>query len=760
MTLNDSTVSGNSATGDFGTAATVHSSATSDDGVTGDGGGIFNGGGTVTLNDSTVSDNNAGDGGGIFNVNGTVTLNDSTVSGNSVTRFLGFGAVVDSSVTGDGDGIFSNNGTLTLNHSTVSDNSATGGFGETATVQSSATSNGLVADDGGGIFNADGTLTLTGSTVSGNSVAGDGGGIDDVGGTVTLNDSTVSDNTAGGFGDAAIHSTYPLTSGDGGGIYNASGTLALTSTTISGNSATRDGGGIYDRGDLTSYLNQSSNTSVAQGRLATSIVAGNTVEFGEGVDCYTTGGLQSVGHNLIGSSCQDFTPAASDLVGSIASPIEPMLGPLADNGGPTWTQALQPGSPAVDVVPQADLGGITTDQRGLPRPDNGENMADIGAYELQDPAPSSACVSCTTVQGGLMAPFIAVNPPSVTAGQSVTVSGEGFSPGATVSVGVNTGATAGAAAAAGVTTVVSILGTFSTSLPIGAGTAPGVYIVTATDSTGLHASTPLTVVAADNVLLQPAALSGGAGQSIALTGSGFAPGELVSLYLSTSALTPSAVAGFMRSVMAGTGGQLAAAYIVPAVPPGLYLLVGRGQTSERVGMAGFTVTGAASVSTQGTVPFAHLPTAPPLPAAVLPTVQASPSSRYFAEGYTGSAAVNGKVSFTQSLLLFNCGSVPSQVTIRYDVFDPRSSAQTSVVKQVLVAAGATARRSVNQDVGDDRYVSATVHAGAGIVAEEVVDRVTALEDPSWRAGSVLVARARNGPGFLPRAMPVPPSRST
>ena len=189
---------------------------------------------------------------------------------------------------------------------------------------------------GGGIFNA-GTLTLSNSTVSGNT-ANYGGGIFNAGtGTLTLTNSTVSGNTA-------------TNESGGGGIRNAN-TLTVTNSTLSGNSAP-SGGGIYDGATAT---------------LKNTIVADSP----SGGNC--GGGITDGGHNLdSGTSC-GFATANNSLSG-----VDPMLGPLADNGGPTWTHALLAGSPAID---KGDSFGATTDQRGVSRPQGA--ASDIGAFEVE-----------------------------------------------------------------------------------------------------------------------------------------------------------------------------------------------------------------------------------------------------------------------------------------------------------------------------------------------------------------------------------------
>jgi hypothetical protein len=108
------------------------------------------------------------------------------------------------------------------------------------------------------------------------------------------------------------------------------------------------------------------------------IVARNSaLNTGQGPDVY--GAFDSLGHNLIGATngSSGFI-APGDLAGSSASPLDPKLAPLADNGGPTLTMALLPGSPAIDAGDTA--AAPPTDQRGFPRPAG--LAADIGAFEF------------------------------------------------------------------------------------------------------------------------------------------------------------------------------------------------------------------------------------------------------------------------------------------------------------------------------------------------------------------------------------------
>ena len=230
--------------------------------------------------------------------------------------------IQNGSVTALGGGGIINLGTLTLTDSAVSGNTATGVYG-------------------GGIINlGGGTLTITGSTVSGNTVSDHGGGIYNGGGTAILTNSTVSGNSGG----------------RGGGISNYS-TLTMTNVTVSGNTASITGGGIWNDGSGATLKN--------------TIVANSPA----GGDCYSLGAITSAGHNLSGDSTCGFT-ASGDLQNT-----NPLLGPLADNGGPTQTHALLGGSPAIDAG-SLDCPPPAADQRGVARPQ--APTCDIGAFEADD----------------------------------------------------------------------------------------------------------------------------------------------------------------------------------------------------------------------------------------------------------------------------------------------------------------------------------------------------------------------------------------
>ncbi len=195
---------------------------------------------------------------------------------------------------------------------------------------------------GGGIYNS-GTLTVSGSTLSANSASSGGGTANS--GKLVVRNSTLSGNTA---------------SNSGGGILNSGGaTLTISNSTLSDNSA-NSGGGIDNEGTAA---------------LRNAIVANSTSDG----DC--SGTITDGGYNLSSDISCGFKARNKSLPS-----VKPMLGPLADNGGPTQTHALLKDSPAVD---KGKSFGETTDQLGLPRPfdlgviDNAPrgDGSDIGAYE-------------------------------------------------------------------------------------------------------------------------------------------------------------------------------------------------------------------------------------------------------------------------------------------------------------------------------------------------------------------------------------------
>jgi hypothetical protein len=221
---------------------------------------------------------------------------------------------------------------------------------------------------------------------------GNGGGINNAG-ALTVTTCTFSGNIAGTAGNNATvgNGSDGVSGGHGGAIFNA-GNLTLAAATMSGNSAGAggrggNGGRGGDGGNGGAIFSATSQTpaTLRNGLFAlnNSGVAGGDGGGGAGVagsgpDLF--GVFSSLGHNLVGKT-DDSTGIANgannDLGGAAAFPLNPLLGPLQNNTGPTFTMALLTGSPAIDAGDDTLIG---TDQRGHPRLAN--LHVDIGAYEL------------------------------------------------------------------------------------------------------------------------------------------------------------------------------------------------------------------------------------------------------------------------------------------------------------------------------------------------------------------------------------------
>ena len=348
--------------------------------------GINNFGGTLTVRNCILSGNSFD---GISNSSGSsLTIVNSNVSDNVIgisNHALAFGAVnamiVSTTVSSNSEGgiltsvdAFGVAG-VTVTDSTVSGNSGHGGMygGFRLTVANSTISGNSSADNGGGIYGT--SASIVNSTISGNSAETSGGGIYDNGG-LSIANSTIDGNSAGTSGGGiycgftgVVNSTISGNSAgtSGGGIYHFYSSLAVRNSTITGNSA-GSGGGVYNKQD-----------QLGDSFFFFSNVILNAGASGENI--FNDGGtVTSEGYNLSSGDGGGYLIGPGDQINT-----DPLLGPLQNNGGPTFTHALLPASPAIDAGDPNFSTPPSNDQRGchFDRVFNGR--IDIGSFETQPP---------------------------------------------------------------------------------------------------------------------------------------------------------------------------------------------------------------------------------------------------------------------------------------------------------------------------------------------------------------------------------------
>jgi hypothetical protein len=263
-----------------------------------------------------------------------------------------------------GGGILVEASTLSVMNCAISDNSTDGTGGgvcvannATVTIESSTLSGNYAGDYGGGVANS-GTVTINNSTLVDNYGEFTGGGILNDGGSLTVSNSTLTGN------GTQLH---------GGGLWNG-GNAVITSTTFSGNNGQTAGAIVNRLGTL-----EMKNSVLTRGDVGPNIVN-------------DSGTVTSLGYNLSDDDGGGVLTGPGDQIST-----EPLLGALQDNGGPTFTHALLPGSPAIDTGDPKFTPPPFHDQRGLGFDRVVNGRIDKGSFEVQGPTPTATPQPTATV---------------------------------------------------------------------------------------------------------------------------------------------------------------------------------------------------------------------------------------------------------------------------------------------------------------------------------------------------------------------------
>lgn len=358
----------------------------------GNGAGIYNFYGSLTIDNSLFARNSAAYGGGaLLNAAGNTVIVDSIFQDNeapgdsagAILSLFGQLSIDHSQIMSNsaavGGGIYSIGSQITLTASSLVGNQAIAGAGafysydDAILITDTLIANNLVigqppdadTENGGGLYlesiTAGRPAIIVNSTIANNQTPDYGGGIYNVG-QLNMVNSTMSGNAAG-FGGGLLHRPYYPTM-----------TLAVESSTIAVNRAVTEGGGISSNSSAGNVV--LTNTIVVDNVVSGTLAPDDVALFNGTTDTFTSGG-----HNLIGAVGANII--AFNQPGDQTGVADALLGPLADNGGESLTHALLEGSPAIDA---ADNGSCPSeDQRGAYRPQDGDNdgsaVCDIGAVE-------------------------------------------------------------------------------------------------------------------------------------------------------------------------------------------------------------------------------------------------------------------------------------------------------------------------------------------------------------------------------------------
>jgi hypothetical protein len=342
------------------------------------GGGIYNDHAMLTLNNCTISNSSAAYGGGIYNDaenfgNAMLEINSSLVTGNSG------GALYN-------DGQYGGRASLLINNVIVSSNSGGGIYNNAQNAGNAGveiTYSTLSNNDGDAIHSTGWVCTFCGDGTAAVQISYS---------SITGNSGTAIYSDTGQPGPTTVSISNSTISGNGGGVYNST----LSATAVGNSTISDNGGGIYN------------DVASSGAGVSTSTMSNNGVELhsdGPSVNMYNTifnvipgghsivfngwGTVTSFGYNLSSDDGGGYLNGPGDQINT-----DPLLGPLQDNGGPTFTHELLPGSPAINAGdPNFPPGGYDQRGPGFDRVRGGR--IDVGSFEVQNPPPPSPTPTAT-----------------------------------------------------------------------------------------------------------------------------------------------------------------------------------------------------------------------------------------------------------------------------------------------------------------------------------------------------------------------------
>ncbi len=333
-----------------------------------------------------------------------------------------------------------------------------------------------------------------------------------------------------------------------------------------------------------------------------------------------------------------------------------------------------------------NVSGLTTTSSGLfttTVPISGGLPAGQGLFTAQDRDNNSATTPFTVTRFGV--PTVAVSPTVAAPSASVVVTGSGFAVSQPISITFGQNSTASGVVSGTVST--DAKGVFTATVAVPSTAIAGTSALTATDASGNTGATALRI---DRPVIGVSPLPAAPGSTVAITGAGFAPSVPISITFGQNGATTGVISG---TIATNANGAFTTTALVPA--------------SAVTGTAAFTAVDAAGVSATA-----------PLTIQIPYNTNNGPTTLYFAEGYTGQFANNGKASYNETLSILNANPFTATATITYLIQGGAPAVFTR-----SVPASSTLRESVNADIGADKTAAAVVSSPSRLTAQRTIQRI-------------------------------------